>query len=171
MNLIVVVDKNWAIGRDNDLIYSVPKDMEFFRNTTMGNVVVMGGNTFRSLPPGGLKGRTNIVLSRSGNINDDNVIVCSTLPALFEELKNYSKGSIFICGGEDIYRTMLDYCDTAYITKIDAETDGADNFFPNLDELDNWEVSTVSDEYITNGYKIKFYKYINSAVNLGMENI
>jgi len=159
MNLIVVVDKNWAIGCENKLLYSVPKDMEFFRNSTLGKVVVMGGKTFQSLPFGALKGRTNIVLSRNKDIRGDKVVVCDTLARLFSELEKHSDENIFIIGGEMLYRIMLFYCSTAYVTKIGAEAKQADSFFPNLDNLDHWKKTKQSEEYLSNGYKLTFNTY------------
>jgi len=159
MNLIVVVDDNWAIGCGNKLLYSVPEDMKFFKNTTLGKVVVMGGKTFQSLPFGALKGRKNIILSRNNDINGENVVVCDTLTKLFSELEKYPDENIFIIGGEMFYRTMLFYCDTAHVTKIVAETKGADSFFPNLDNLDHWNISDTSEEQISNGYKLTFNTY------------
>ena len=133
---IVHVDKQWGIGKGNDMMFSLPKDMKFFRETTMGNTVVMGGNTLRSFPnQKPLKNRVNIVLSR-GQVRDDCVIVRS-----YEELKNELKArkneEIFIIGGGEVYRELLPYCDRVLVTKVDA-IGGAEVFFPNLDEMDNF---------------------------------
>ena len=160
MNLIVVVDRNWAIGCKNKLLYSVPKDMEFFRKTTLGKIVVMGGRTFQSLPAGALKGRKNIVLSRRKDYNNKNVVVCGSLAELFSELGKYADEDIFIIGGEMFYRTMLFYCDKALVTKIDAETENADSYFPNLDRLDHWELYTDPEEHFSNDYRLTFNTYV-----------
>ncbi|MBQ7948210.1 MAG: dihydrofolate reductase, partial [Clostridia bacterium] len=83
---IVHVDKEWGIGKGNDMMFSLPKDMKFFRETTLNNVVVMGGNTLRSFPnQKPLKNRVNIVISR-GQVRDDCIIVRS-----YDELKNEMK--------------------------------------------------------------------------------
>jgi len=167
MNLIVVVDKNWAIGCGNRLLFSVPEDMKFFREKTLGKVVVMGGRTFRSLPNGALKGRINIVLTRSKNIGGDDVIVCNTLTKLFIELDKYNDKDIFIIGGGMFYHTMLPCCDTAYITKIDAVSlKEPDTFFPKLDRSDNslyWHLEETSPEIISNGFSFTFNTYKQEA--------
>ena len=92
---IVHADKEWGIGKNNDMMFSLPKDMKFFRETTMGHTVVMGGNTLRSFPNGKpLKNRVNIVLSR-GQVRDDCVIVRS-YEDLKKELKTRKNEEIFI---------------------------------------------------------------------------
>lgn len=89
MNLIVAVDKNWAIGKSNKLLVSIPADMKFFRETTMGNVVVMGRKTLESFPGGQpLKRRTNIVLTKDKNYKVKDAIVVNSIEELLEELKN-----------------------------------------------------------------------------------
>mgnify|MGYP003099383655 CR=1 FL=1 len=78
---ILHADKNWGIGKNNSLMFSIPKDMKFFRETTLGKTVVMGGNTLRSFPAGKpLKNRTNIVLSR-GQVMDDCLVVSDLVEA------------------------------------------------------------------------------------------
>ncbi len=163
MNLIVVVDNNWAIGCGNKLLYSVPADMKFFREKTLGKIVVMGGKTFQSLPNGALKGRKNIILSRSKSIGGDNVVVCNTLANLFIELNKYDDKDIFIIGGGIFYHTMLPCCDTAYVTKVDATTEKSDVFFPKLDAYERrplyWKLEKTSQEYVSNGLRFTFNTY------------
>ena len=156
---IVHVDKQWGIGKGNDMMFSLPKDMKFFRETTMGNTVVMGGKTLRSFPnQKPLKNRVNIVLSR-GQVRDDCVIVRS-----YEELKNELKArkneEIFIIGGGEVYRELLPYCDRALVTKVDA-IGGAEVFFPNLDEMDNFVCVNEGEPVEDNGYSIRFTEYRN----------
>ena len=146
MNLIVAVDKNWAIGKDNKLLVSIPQDMKFFRETTMGKVVVMGRKTLESFPGGQpLKKRTNIVLTRDKNYKVKDAIVVHGVEELLEELKNYDEKEIYVIGGESIYRALLPYCKVAHVTKIDHAYE-ADTYFPNLDEMEDWEVTGVSEE-------------------------
>lgn len=167
MNLIVVVDKNWAIGCGNRLLFSVPEDMKFFRAKTLGKVVVMGGRTFRSLPNGALKNRINIVLTRSETIGGNDVIVCNSLTKLFIELDKYNDNDIFIIGGGMFYHTMLPCCDTAYITKIDAVSlVEPDTFFPKLDRNHDslyWHLKEKSPEIISNGFSFTFNTYKQEA--------
>ena len=101
---IVHVDKEWGIGKDGDMMFSLPKDMKFFRETTMGHTVVMGGKTLRSFPgQKPLKNRTNIVISR-GQVRDDCIIV-PTMDALKSEIKaRQNEGDIYVIGGAQIYK-------------------------------------------------------------------
>ena len=158
---IVHVDKEWGIGKGNDMMFSLPKDMKFFRETTMGNTVVMGGNTLRSFPnQKPLKNRVNIVLSR-GQVRDDCIIVRS-YEELKEELKTRQNEEIFIIGGGEIYRELLPYCHRAFVTKVDV-VGGAEVFFPNLDKLDNFVCVDEGEPIDDNGYTIRFTAYKNIA--------
>ncbi len=159
MNLIVAVDENWAIGKGNDLLVSIPQDMKFFRETTMGKVVVMGRKTLESFPGGQpLKKRTNIVLTRDKNYQVKDAIVLHTVEEVLEELKKYDEEEIFIIGGESIYRQFLPYCKLAHVTKIHHAYE-ADTYFPNLDEMDDWEVTGVSDEQTYFNLEYEFMRY------------
>ncbi len=159
MNLIVAVDKNWAIGLKNKLLVSIPADMKFFRETTMGKVVVMGRKTLESFPNGQpLKKRTNIVLTRDKNYQVKDAVVVHTLDELLEELKQYAEEDIYVIGGESIYRLLLPYCKVAHVTKIDHAYE-ADTYFPNLDEMDDWEVTGISDEQTYFNLEYEFVRY------------
>ncbi len=158
---IVHADREWGIGKDNDMMFSLPKDMKFFRETTTGHTVVMGGNTLRSFPgQKPLKNRVNIVLSR-GQGCDECVFVHS-----YEELKATLKArrneEIYVIGGGEIYKALLPYCDEALVTKVDA-VGGATVFFPNLDELDDFRLAEESAPIEDNGYTIRFTRYVNDA--------
>ena len=159
MNLIVAVDKNWAIGKGNQLLVSIPQDMKFFRETTLGKVVVMGRKTLESFPGGQpLKKRTNIVLTRDKNYKVNDAIIVHTVKELLEELKKYEEEEIYVIGGESIYRQLLPYCDLAHVTKIDHAYE-ADTYFPNLDEMEDWEVTGVSDEQTYFNLEYEFVRY------------
>jgi len=159
MNLIVAVDKNWAIGNDNKLLVSIPQDMKFFRETTMGKVVVMGRKTLESFPGGQpLKKRTNIVLTRDKNYQVKDAVVVNTVDELLQELKKYDEEEIYVIGGESIYRQMLPYCKVAHVTKINHAYE-ADTYFPNLDEKDEWVVTGVSDEQTYFNLEYEFVRY------------
>lgn len=159
MNLIVAVDKNWAIGLGNKLLVSIPADMKFFRQTTTGKVVVMGRKTLESFPGGQpLKNRTNIVITRDANYKVKDGIVVSTIEEALEELKKYKDEDIFVIGGESIYRQMLPYCKTAFVTKIDHAYD-ADTFFPNLDEMEDWKLTGISEEQTYFDLEYVFARY------------
>lgn len=159
MNLIVAVDKNWAIGLGNKLLVSIPADMKFFRQTTTGKVVVMGRKTLESFPGGQpLKNRTNIVITRDANYKVKDGIVVSNIEEALEELKKYKDEDIFVIGGESIYRQMLPYCKTAFVTKIDHAYD-ADTFFPNLDEMEDWKLTGISEEQTYFDLEYVFARY------------
>lgn len=163
MKSIVAVDKKWGIGKKNDLLFSLPEDMAFFRKTTLGKVCCMGYNTLLSFPNSKpLKNRTSIVLAPEGIIRDDCTIVYS-LDELKKELEKYDTNEVFVIGGAMFYRTMLPYCDEVLVTKVDADG-GAEVFYENLDALDNWEMVYQSNEVETNGHKIRFTTYKNNKV-------
>ena len=163
MRAIVVVDRNWGIGKKNDLLFRLPADMKHFREVTAGKTVVMGSNTLLSFPEGKpLKNRTNIVLWPGGEKREDCVVVGS-LEELFTEVKKYPQEDVFLVGGAMMYRTLLPYCDEAIVTKADADG-GAEVFFENLDKLENWSLSEAGEAIETNGYTIRFCRYKNAAV-------
>lgn len=155
MNLIVAVDRNWAIGKDNKLLVSIPDDMKFFRDTTTGKVVVMGRKTLESFPNGKpLKNRVNIVLTRDNDYQVKDAVVVHSEEELNAELTKYNTEDVYVIGGESIYRLMLDECDRAYVTYVDYAYD-ADTYFPNLDDNPSWKLSEESEEQTY--YDIEFY--------------
>lgn len=159
MNLIVAVDKNWAIGCGNRLLVSIPADMKFFRETTMGKVVVMGRKTLESFPgEQPLKNRTNVVITRDKNYKVKDAIVVTSVEEVLEELKTYGEDEIYVIGGESIYRQLLPYCKTAYVTKIDHAYE-ADTYFPNLDEMDDWRMTGITDEQTYFDLEYVFTRY------------
>lgn len=159
MNLIVAVDKNWAIGYRNKLLVSIPADMKFFRETTVNKVVVMGRKTLESFPGGQpLKKRTNIVLTTDNNYKVKDAVIVHTTEELLEELRQYQEEDIYVIGGESIYRQLLPYCKVAYVTKIDHAYE-ADTFFPNLDEMADFRLTGVSEEQTYFDLEYVFAKY------------
>lgn len=163
MKAILHADKKWGIGKSNSLMFSIPADMKFFRETTTGNVVVMGSNTLKSFPGGKpLKNRINIVLYPEGEERDDCKIVKS-LDELFSEIKKYDTEKVFVIGGAMMYKTLLPYCSEVLVTKVNAEG-GADTFFENLDENPNFKLVYQSDPQQTNGLEIVFTTYKNLNV-------
>ena len=157
MKLIVAVSENWGIGKDGGLLFSVPKDMKFFRETTMGKIVILGRKNLESFPGGKpLKNRTNIILTRNKNFVCEDAIVASSIDEVLA--LELDREEMFVIGGEEIYSQMLKYCDTAYVTKVNAAVP-ADKFMVNLDESDEWELSGESEEIEDNGYMIKFCTY------------
>lgn len=159
MNLIAAVDQKWAIGKNNQLLVSIPADMKFFRETTLDKVVVMGRKTLESFPGGQpLKKRVNIVLTKDQDYQVKDAIVVHSLEELLETLKPYKEEDIYVIGGESIYRQLLPYCKLAHITKIDHAYE-ADTYFPNLDEDPEWELTGVSDEQTYFNLEYEFRRY------------
>ena len=159
---IVHVDKKWGIGKGNDMMFSLPKDMKFFRETTLGHTVVMGGNTLRSFPnQKPLKNRVNIVLSR-GHVCDECIFV-RNFDELKKEIKSREQEEIYVIGGGVIYNELLPYCHGALVTKVDA-VGGAEVFFPNLDLHPDFVCVEESEPIEDNGYTIRFTRYENRNV-------
>ncbi len=159
MNLIVAVDRNWAIGCKNSLLVSIPADHKFFRQETIGKVVVLGRKTLETFPQGQpLNNRTNIIMSTNQNYHVKGAIVVHSKEELMEELKKYKSEDIYIIGGESVYRMMLPDCDVAHVTKIDHAYE-ADAYFPNLDEMEEWEITADSDEQTYFDLAYEFVKY------------
>jgi len=163
MDLIVAVDNNWAIGNKGELLVSIPEDMKFFRQTTMGSVVVLGRKTLAGFPNGlPLKGRDNIILSTNMDYKVKDALVVHSKEELLEKLKIYEDRQIFVIGGGAVYEMLLPYCKYAHVTKINYSYQ-ADTHFPNLDKLDNWKIVEESDEHTYFDLEYYFYKYENSS--------
>lgn len=159
MNLIVAVDKNWAIGNKNKLLVSIPNDLKHFRQETKGKVVVLGRKTLETFPGGKpLEMRTNIILSTKKDYQVKGATVVHSVEELLEELKQYKEEDIYIIGGSSIYKQMLPYCKVAHITKIEHAYE-ADSYFPNLDELPEWKITADSEEQTYFDLEYAFYKY------------
>ena len=159
MNIIVAVDKNWAIGYQNKLLNSIPEDMKFFRETTTGHVVVMGRKTLESFPNGRpLKNRTNVVITRRQDYEGPGAVVVHSVEEALEYLKRFKSEDIYVIGGASIYEQMLPYCDVAHVTVMDYAYQ-ADTWFPNLDKMEDFVVAADSEEktYFDLEYCFKMY--------------
>ena len=165
MNAIVVVDRNWAIGRDNDLLFSLPTDMKRFRALTLEGTVILGRRTLDSFPGGKpLPRRKNIVITRCADFHREGAVVVSNLQAAMEAAADTPQDHIWVIGGGSIYAALLSKCRRAYVTRVDAAAEGADSFFPNLDKLPGWTVVSVSDPVTENGLTYRFYDYVNTKL-------
>ena len=159
MNLIAAVDKNWAIGCKNKLLVSIPADMKFFRETTMGKVVVMGRKTLETFPNGlPLMGRTNIVLTHDKKFRVPGALIVHDMEELHEELEKYNSEDIYVIGGESVYRQLIDECDVAHVTKIDFAYD-ADAHFPDLDADPAWRCVSAEPRAEHDGVGYQFCVY------------
>jgi dihydrofolate reductase len=144
--------------------------MKFFKQMTVGKVVVMGEETFKSLPgQEPLKDRINIVLSNNESFKNNKVTICRSLDDLFYELKSYNYDDVFVTGGESVYTQLLPFCSEAYVTRIQNIYE-ADKYFPDLDKEESWELVSASDPKSYNDIPFVFNKYINNQARDYFEN-
>ncbi len=161
MNLIACADENWGIGFEGHLLVHIPEDMKFFRDMTLGSVVVMGRKTLESLPGGRpLEGRRNLVLTRNRSYQAEGVQTAPGVQALMQELSFCESRDIYVIGGANIYRQLLCFCDTAYITKV-AHAYQADTFLPDLDIQEGWRLAASSKVQFSPdaGVEYRFLRY------------
>ncbi len=163
MELIVAVSEDWRIGKDGNLLFSIPEDMKFFRQTTQGKTVVMGRKTLESLPGGKpLKNRQNIVLTRNEDWTAEGVQVCHTVDEVCKAVESLDPSQVMVIGGAEIYRQMLSLCDRAYVTRVFAQAP-ADSFFPNLEDKSDWKLESQSEEREHEGLRYRFCTYVRCA--------
>lgn len=144
INVIAAVARNRAIGFENKLIYWLPNDLKRFKALTSGNTIIMGRNTFLSLPKGALPNRRNVVLSRTCAEFPG----CDTYVSLDEALKHCaSDEDVYIIGGASVYKQALAFADRLCLTEIDDTPDNADTFFPDYsDWKEVWREEHCKDE-------------------------
>lgn len=160
MDLVVNVTENWAIGKGGDQLVYISADLKRFRQLTTGKTVILGRKTLATFPGGRpLKNRTNLVLSSSVK-TIDGAEVFPDLTSLLRRLKELNSEDISVIGGASVYEALLPYCDKAYVTKTYGDFE-ADTFFPNLDEMNNWEVVQTGEILEENGVKFQYIDYIN----------
>ncbi len=159
---ILNADKKFGIGKRNGLLFSLPLDMKFFRETTRGHTVCMGENTLLSFPGSKpLKDRLNIVLSLENEYDFPNVIVVHQFDEFLKLIKEHAKNEdVYIIGGASIYRQTLPYVDKVLLTKVNADG-GAEVFFPNLDENPDFECVDEGTPVMDGDIEIRFTTYIN----------
>ena len=156
-SLICAVDEQFGIGKDGDLLFKIPEDMKYFRNTTKNKIIVMGRKTFESLPnKKPLKDRTNVVLTNNKNLKIDGAYVFNSVNEVLMRFQDSE--SVFIIGGEQIYKQFLPHCEKACITKV-FNNYNADTFMVNLDKLNEWKIISESNFKVYNENKYKFYIY------------
>lgn len=165
MNAIVVADRSWAIGRDGGLLFSLPTDMKRFRSLTMGGAVILGRKTLESFPGGRpLPKRKNIVITRRKDLQVDGAVVVSSLAEALDAAGDTPPDQIWVIGGGSVYTALLERCKRVYLTKVDAQAEDPDTFFPNLDKLPGWEVEHESEPVEENGLTFYFVEYINQKI-------
>ena len=166
VSLIVAVSENGVIGKDNDLIWNLPKDMKFFKDTTMGYHVIMGRKNFESIPhkfrP--LPNRTNIIITRQSDYKAEGSIVVNSVEEALKVAKSNEENEAFIIGGGQIYKLALEanLIDKIYLTKVHHSFDG-DTFFPELGN--EWKeverIDCKSDEKHAHDYSFLTFEKIN----------
>ncbi len=155
MNVIVAADRNWAIGRDGDQLVYIPEDLKRFKTLTLGHPVIVGRRTLATVPGGRpLKGRRNLVLSRSLERPPEGAEVFRDLDALLAA----APADAFVVGGEAVYRSLLGYCETAYVTKL-HRVFPADCWFPDLDADPAWTLSEESEPMEHEGLAFHYATY------------
>lgn len=155
INIIAAVARNNAIGKDNKLIYWLPNDLKRFKSLTTGHTIIMGRNTFLSLPKGALPNRRNVVLSTT----QSDFAGCDTYKSLDEALSHCSDDEdIYIIGGASVYKQALDIADRLCLTEIDDTPEDADTFFPDYkDWKETWREDHQVDE--RHSYNYSFVDY------------
>lgn len=159
IHIIVAVDKNLAIGNQNKLLFWLPNDLKRFKELTTGNTIIMGRNTFLSLPKGALPNRRNIVLSTRKDASFPGAETYASLEEAIKACKEDEK--IYIIGGASVYKQALPLADVLCITEIDAEAPEADTYFPTIDPTiwkENSRESHPTDE--KHAYPYAFVEYI-----------
>ena len=159
MDLIVAVYDDWGIGCDGTQPVALSADRKFFRETTKGAMVIAGRKTLADFPGGKpLPGRENVVLTRA-HTEMEGVTVCNSPEQAAQLAKTAQRA--FVIGGGSIYRQMLTYCDSAYITKVHAAPK-SDTFFPNLDADQHWKLDSILQKGEENGiaYEMCLYKKV-----------
>lgn len=153
LSLIAAVGKNNELGLDNHLIFNIPGDLKFFRNTTLGKTVVMGRKTYESIGKP-LPKRVNIVVSSTMK-ETEGIIVFNSFENVLEKYLNTNE-EVFIIGGESLYNFFINYAQNIYLTRVYAES-MADKYFPMFNENDYEE--TILGENKENDLEYKHILY------------
>ena len=155
MNVIVAVDQNWGIGRDGNQLVYLSEDLKRFKALTTGHAVILGRKTLATFPGGKpLKNRRNLILSRTAGFLPEGAEVFSSLESLLASAPE----DAFVIGGASVYQQLLPWCETAYVTKLEAEFPAA-RFFPNLDINPAWEVADEDLPLIQDGIRFRYVTY------------
>lgn len=165
MKAIACIDMNWAIGKDNKLLFHIPEDMEFFKKMTTDNVVIMGNNTFKSIGKA-LPNRINVVLTSSirGMMFVTPELILTDAIAIEDYIDSVIKNTdknIYIIGGESIYKTYLNRCSELYLTQVFAKVENADAHFPFMDTYtSHLGYASLISEGVHNSTKYRIHHYI-----------
>ena len=166
MNIIVAVDEQWGIGKNNDLLFHIPEDMKFFRSMTLGKNVICGKNTLLSFPGGKpLPDRKHFVLTHASFPETEQLVTVDSLEKLFDTISDLYEDDVLVIGGESVYRQLLPHCKKVFVTKIFKTDPEATVFFPNLDEHSDFELTEAGEKLISkNGIAYSFLTYTNKNI-------
>ena len=153
LSLIVAAAENNAIGKDNQLLWHLPNDLKFFKNTTWGMPVIMGRKTFEAVNKP-LPGRFNIVITRQADWKAEGTISATDLQDALQKAKATNCNEIFVIGGGEIYKQSIEIADKIYMTRVHASFD-ADTFFPAIDE-NKWKLTNNIDFEIDEKHKYAY---------------
>jgi dihydrofolate reductase len=141
ISIIVAVAKNWAIGKNNQLLWHIPADLKRFKQITLGHQLIMGKLTYLSLPKRPLANRTSIVIT---DIKEETFEGCITVYSIQQALDLCNdREETFIIGGGSVYRQFLPYANKLYLTVVHKDFE-ADTFFPEIDK-NQWKLVEQSD--------------------------
>lgn len=158
MILIAAADLNSGIGFKNSLLYDIPEDKKFFKEKTIGGTVIMGRKTYESLPVKPLPKRQNIIMTGNNDIVYEGTVPVHSTEELLQFISGIPEDKVFVIGGAEIYRELLPFCSTAYITRI-YSTRSADRFIPDFDTLEDWQLVEKSEIKEYKGLRYQFIKY------------
>lgn len=156
---IVAVNEDWGIGYNNELLEHIPADLQYFKAVTIGRTVVMGLNTWNSLPKKPLPNRLNVVIEPTEyyKVPDEPIIHMD-----LDSFLNMSKGmgmEYVVIGGGSIYKQLLPYCDRVYVTKIYKKHENVDTYFPNLDKTDEWIATPIAVPETYKDFSYQIWRY------------
>ena len=168
ISAIACVDNNWGIGYKGELLEYIPEDMKFFKEKTVNNVVIMGRKTYESMMSKPLPFRTNIVVTSKISSPcevceiDENGTIFMTIDFVKLYLNTLHPDNpidYYIIGGGQLYKELLPLCGKAYVTKVNHSYENVDTYFPNIDNVPDWEIESESEIKEYNGVKYQFYTY------------
>lgn len=156
ISLIAAMGKNRVIGANNKMMWRLPKEWAYFKETTLGHCIVTGRKNFhaqgRALP-----GRTNIVVTRDKSFRAEGVVVVHSIEEAIQYAKDQGETELFICGGGQIYAQTVDIADKIYLTEVDYEEEG-EVYFPEFDES-KFNKKTVLSEPVSKDNKYAWTAY------------
>ncbi len=143
LSLVAAIAENFALGKDNKLLWHLSNDLKFFKTYTLGKVIVMGRKTFESIGKRALPGRMNVVITRDPSLHAENVLVFKTLDAALEHFKNSEE--VCVVGGAQMYKEALSKADKLVLTRVSVSPE-ADVFFPEI-KWENWNLISEEKHY------------------------